>query len=314
LNVNYPITQLLQPMRPSLPILAAAATGILVGAAIVVTRFVIAQTEPASLAFLRYLLGCVCLLPPWLMAEKRPFAPREWLPLGLLGIVQFGAVVGLLNYALQTVPSARAALIFATSPLLTLLLAAVFGQEPITWPKATGVLLTIVGVGLALGERLVVEDGSGQNWWGETAVFISAFCAALCSVLYRPYLRKYPPLQISLYAMFASVLFLAVLAAGEGFFQGWPQFTEGGWLAVGFIGLNSGVGYYLWLWALRHTTATNVTIFLALNPITAATLGVLFLGEGISIPFLWGLGCVIVGLWLSLKVKAQLGGKDVGFT
>jgi hypothetical protein len=67
-------------------------------------------------------------------------------------------------------------------------------------------------------------------------------------------------------------------------------------------------------WTAEFNPTSNVTIFLALNPITAATLGVLFLGEGISIPFLWGLGCVIVGLWLSLKVKVQLGGKDVGFT
>jgi drug/metabolite transporter (DMT)-like permease len=312
LIIDYTMTP--HSIRSSLPILAAAATGILVGAAIVVTRFVIAQTQPASLAFLRYLLGCVCLLPFWLRVEKRPFAPRDWLPIGLLGIVQFGAVVGLLNYALQSVPSARAALIFATSPLLTMLLAAAFGQEHITLPKAAGVLLTIVGVGLALGERLVTEAGTGQGWLGETAVFGSAFCAALCSVLYRPYLRKYPPLQISLYAMFASVLFLAVLAAREGFFQAWPHFTTGGWLAVGFIGLNSGVGYYLWLWALHHTTATNVTIFLALNPITAAGLGVLFLGEVISIPFLWGLACVIAGLWLALKVRLHIGGKDVGVT
>jgi drug/metabolite transporter (DMT)-like permease len=65
---------------------------------------------------------------------------------------------------------------------------------------------------------------------------------------------------------------------------------------------------------LHHTTATNVTIFLALNPITAAGLGVLFLGEVISIPFLWGLACVIAGLWLALKVRLQIGGKDVGVT
>ena len=84
-------------------------------------------------------------------------------------------------------------------------------------------------------------------------------------------------------------------------------------MAVGFIGL-SGVGYYLWLWALRYTSATNVTIFLALNPITAATLGVLFLGEVVSIRFLWGLGCVVAGLWLALKTRIRFGGGDVGVT
>jgi drug/metabolite transporter (DMT)-like permease len=51
-----------------------------------------------------------------------------------------------------------------------------------------------------------------------------------------------------------------VLAAAEGFFAAPPRFTGGGWLAVGFIGLSSGIGYYLWLWALNHAPATQVTM------------------------------------------------------
>jgi len=51
-------------MAKLLPIAAAAASGILVGTAIVATRFVINQTGPASLALLRYTIGfCACCLP-----------------------------------------------------------------------------------------------------------------------------------------------------------------------------------------------------------------------------------------------------------
>ena len=70
-------------------------------------------------------------------------------------------------------------------------------------------------------------------------------------------------------------------------------------MAVGFIGVSSGIGYYLWLWALNHTTPTKVTVFLALSPVTATVLGGVFLAEKISPPFLWGLVCVALGLWLS---------------
>jgi drug/metabolite transporter (DMT)-like permease len=99
--------------------------------------------------------------------------------------------------------------------------------------------------------------------------------------------------------MFASVIFLAALAAAEGFFNSLPHFTVGGWLAVGFIGISSGLGYYLWLWALSHTTPTKATVFLALSPVTATILGGVFLAEKISPPFLWGLLCVALGLWLA---------------
>ena len=75
--------------------------------------------------------------------------------------------------------------------------------------------------------------------------------------------------------------------------------TAGGWLAVVFIGISSGVGYYLWLWALGHATPTQVTVFLALSPVTAAGLGALLLGEGISTMSLLGLAAVALGLWLA---------------
>ncbi|HET8575811.1 MAG TPA: DMT family transporter [Methylomirabilota bacterium] len=281
-------------------VLAAAATGILVGAAMVATRFVVDQTGPVSLALLRYLIGSGCLLPPVLLSARRTrFERRDLLPIGLLGITQFGILIVLLNYGLRFIPSARAALIFATLPLLTMVLAAALGHERLTAPKIIGVLLTVAGVGLALGEKAVESAVGGHEWIGELAVFASALSGAVCSVLYRPYLRKYPALPVSALAMLASVAFLAVLAGGEGFYRSLPRFTAGGWLAVVFIGVGSGVGYFLWLWALNHATPTRVTVFLALSPLTAAWLGSLILGETVSPMFALGLGSVALGLWLA---------------
>lgn len=285
--------------RLPLPTLAAITNGILVGAAIVATRFVIGQSSPASLALLRYTVGFGCLLIPVLLAPRPRFARGDLLPIALLGITQFGILITLLNYALQYIPSARAALLFSSFPLLTMLIAAALGHERLTLYKSAGVLLTIVGVGFALGEKSLALAESTERWRGEIAVLLSAFSGALCSVLYRPYLRKYPALPVSAFAMLASVGFLAIFAAGEGFFSHPLHFTSGGWLSVLFIGLCSGVGYYLWLWALSRTAATNVTVFLALNPITATILGALLLGERVTAQFLIGLGCVAVGLWVA---------------
>ena len=235
------------------------------------------------------------------------FEWRDLPPIGLLGITQFGILIALLNYALQFIPSARAAMIFATMPLLTMMLATVLGHERLTLAKTVGVLLTIIGVGFALGEKVVQRGGAAHEWVGELAVFASALSGAICSVLYRPYLRKYPTLPVSAFAMLASVGFLAVLAAAEGFFGSLPRFTAGGWLAVVFIGLSSGIGYYLWLWALNHTTPTKVTVFLALSPITAAALGALLLGEKISTMLFLGLACVVFGLWIAHRQGRLVG-------
>ena len=159
-------------------------------------------------------------------------------------------------------------------------------------------LLTIAGVGLALGERAVAAGGT---WLGDAAVGASALTGAVCSVLYRPYLRRYSPLAVSSFAMLAL----------PGGFPGRPRrrdrsacsprhphLAAGGWLAVLFIGIGSGAGYFLWLWALRHAPATRVTMFLALSPLTATALGAAWLGEPVSLPAALGLCTVIAGLWL----------------
>jgi drug/metabolite transporter (DMT)-like permease len=170
----------------------------------VATCLVIDQTHPGSLALLRYTVGAICLLPPLLASARVPFAKRDLLPMSLLGITQFGIVVTLLNYALQFIPSARAALIFASLPLQAMLIAALLGYERLTFAKSLGVLITIIGIGFVLGER-VFDEGNSQGWIGDIAVFTSALAAAACSVLYRPYLQKYPALQISSFDMLAAV-------------------------------------------------------------------------------------------------------------
>jgi len=287
-----------------LPVAAAAATGIMVGSTIVATRFVIAQTHPASLALLRYVVGLACLLPALPLAPRVRFARRDVLPIALLGITQFGILIALLNFGLEHISSSLGALLFATFPLLTMLLAAALGVERLTLPRTLGVSLTVAGVGLALAQRLTIPGWAGAQWLGAAAVLASAFSGAACSVLYRPYLRRYPALPVSAFAMAASVLVLAAMAAGEGFFAAVPRFTMGGWLAIAYIGASSGAGYYLWLWALQHASPTRVTVFLALSPITATLLGVLLLGEAVSGPFLAGLACVAGGLWLAHRERA----------
>jgi drug/metabolite transporter (DMT)-like permease len=288
--------------RARLAALAAAATGVQVGAATVASRFALGEIDPASLAMLRYAIGFLCLVPALIAAPRANFARRDLAPIAVLGIVQFGVLIWLLNYGLRFIPSGRAALIFSAFPLLTMLLAAALGQEKLTGVKSLGVLATILGVGLALGEK--AAGATTDGWTGEIAVFASALCGATCAVLYRPYLRKYPTLPVSALAMLASVVFLAGPALGEGFFSHAPGLSIGGWFAVAFVGVSSGLGYFLWLWALANTTPTRATVFLSLSPVAAMLLGAIFLDETVTALALIGLGFVALGLWLAHRPQS----------
>lgn len=280
---------------------AAAATGVQVGAAMVATRFAVRDFGPASLALLRYAIALLCLLPfAWPHRHLR-VARADLAVIMLLGAMQFGLLIALLNVGLRFVSATDGALLFATFPLLTMLIAAALGRERITAAKTAGVLLTIIGLGVALG----AGTGGADSWIGVLAVLGAALCGAACSVLYRPYLLRYPTLPVSALAMAGSVLCLAPPAALEGLFATAPS-PGPVWLAVLFIGVSSGIGYLLWLWALRHTTPTRVTVFLALSPITAQLLGAAFLHEALTPGTLAGIAGVLAGLWLTSRPAAAM--------
>lgn len=276
----------------------------LVGAGIVASRFVVAEVPPLTLAMLRYAIGFLCLLPfalPLLRDARSVLRGRDVLALAVLGIFQFGVLIALLNWGLLHVGAAQAALIFSLFPLLTLLLAAALGRDQLHPRLIAGVLLSIAGVGLSLLPKLQAVHGGG--WWGELAVLASAAIGAVCSVLYRPYLQRYPTVPVSAFAMLASVFFLAAAALSEQ----WPArvatLTPTSWAVVAFIGVSSAVGYFWWLYALKNESPTRVTVFLALNPVTAALLGAVLLGEPLQAHLLLALALIAAGLWLATRAQ-----------
>lgn len=282
--------------RGTLALWAAAFCGVQVGAATAASRAIVPVFGPGPLAALRYAVAVAILLPFYLRARSARFGTRDFAAVALLGVFQFGVLIALLNVGLLTVPASRAATLFATSPLMTMGLAAAIGQERLTAPKLAGVALTVAGVALALG-----GGGEGGDAAGAAAVLAAAAVGAGCSVLYRPYLARHPSFDVGFVAMAAALVALTPWAALEGFRPVWTEATAADWALVGFVGLSSGVGFTIWLWALKHATPTRVTVFQALGPVTAALLGALTLGEAVGLATAGGVAAVAGGLWLTTR-------------
>jgi drug/metabolite transporter (DMT)-like permease len=289
-------------IKPAL--IAAAGSSVLVGAGIAVSRLALGEVPPLTLAMLRYAIGFACLLPfAWRIRLRGSL--RDMTGMALLGIGQFGVLIALLNFGLQRIGAAQAALIFSLFPLITLMLSSLLGRERITLPLLAGVLVSIAGVAMSLAPKL---EAHGASWWGEMAVLGSAAIGATCSVLYRPYLRRYPTLPVSAFAMLASVFVLAPVAWPEHWVQRVPNFSAAAWAATLFVGISSGIGYFAWLYALKHESPTRVTVFLALSPPTAALMGWAMLGEPVHAGVGAGLLLVAAGLWLATRAGSKAPG------
>jgi drug/metabolite transporter (DMT)-like permease len=212
-----------------------------------------------------------------------------------LGVTQFGLLIALLNLGLQSIDAGLAALLFATFPLMTLAIATLAGYERFDAALAAGVLLSVAGVGVALGVR--APDMPAQALAiGSGCVLASALCGAICSVLYRPLLDRHAMLPMGALAMAAAVVVLAPAAWAEGLPARAGQLSAAQWAVVIAVGLSSGVGYWLWLWVLKHAAPTQATAFLALSPVTAALIGAVALGEMPSAGLAAGIMAIVAGL------------------
>jgi drug/metabolite transporter (DMT)-like permease len=285
--------------------IAAAVVGVQTGAAIVATRAVVHELGPASLAFLRYAVGAAVLLPlawKWgLLPTWRRLPTRSRVVVAGLGVLQFGGNTALFNVGLQQLPAGTGALLYTAFPVLAMVLATLMGRERFSRRVLCGVLLSMVGVAVALGVPPVPAPGSEVS--GALWVLAAAAIGAACAVLYQPYLRNYAALPVGFVAMLASVLALAAPAVFEGVAHSAQQLGSGAWAAVVFSGCSSGLGYALWLWALARAPASRVTAFLALSPVTALLLGAWCLGEPLDWHAALGTACVVAGLWLSSRVR-----------
>ncbi|SAI69296.1 regulatory protein [Bordetella ansorpii] len=282
---------------------AAAAVGTLVGAAMVLTRMVSPDVPPATLAFLRYLIGVLVLLLPLHRARFPSYAPRDAVGIAVLGIFQFAILILLLNHALISVPATTCALVFSTMPLMTMCLAVMARRERFDAWRSAGIAMAFGGVAYLLLAAPAAAGTVRGAGFGIAAAVGATVIGASTSLLYRPYLRRYPALATCRLAMLAAVLFLSAycLAVSEPLM---PALTPPQWLAVGFIGVSSGVGYFCWLWALAKLEASKVAAFQALGPVTAAVLEAL-LGKRLpAAEVMLALALVCLGLFLATRSRA----------
>ena len=78
------------------------------------------------------------------------------------------------------------------------------------------------------------------------------------------------------------------------------SFGAAQWTAVVFIGLAGGaLAFYLWVYALEHTTPTRVANTMTINPIAASLLAAVLVGEPLGLNLAVGIAAVAVGIWLA---------------
>ena len=270
----------------------------------ILARGVAGSVPPFSIAFFRWSIVALGLLPAIVMAlrEKPGLLQGQTFGIVVAGFLGMFVCGGPVYLAGVTTSAINLALIMALAPLAVLLFSFVSGQEPIHRTQIVGMLLSLAGAGLiitkgqhALGAGVVTGDllalMAMLGWAGYT--LLQNRVGSGISFLAR----------IGLFAA-AGALFSLPFAIHEMWTVPAATFSVRAAEVYLFAGLIPGLfayAAYAWLGAKFGAVSTSLSLYL--GPIVSAVLSILFLGEAPTVVHLIGGALSLGGMWLSLQAK-----------
>lgn len=277
-------------------------TMLLWGGTFIAGRLLAEAMDPAGAAFLRFAIASLAMLAavPLLEGRLKLPPPRLWLPLFLLGLTGVYAYNVFFFHGLQHISAGRASLIVAGTPLMITLLAAVFLGERLTLVKGSGVLLSLAGAVVVIGNGQPATLFSGGFGRGEQALLGCVLSWSAYSLIGRQVLRTLPPLTSVCYASLIGTLLLAIPAVGTGIFTRLAAISPLSWLSLAYLGLGgTALAFSLYSMAIKKIGAARAGIFINLVPVFSLLLAWLLLHETIKPAVLAGGVLVLAGVSLA---------------
>lgn len=285
-------------MDSTIGVLIAIVSSSLGGSAAAVTRYLVGDADPITLAILRWGVGFIFVLPVAFLLRAK-FPPREdWLAVAALGICFFGLFFVFYNVAVGYTTAARASLALSTLPLQTMIVGALLGIERLTMRKTLGVAIAMLGVFAALASGLSAAPKGA--WRGEAIMTGAVLCMAFYNVWSRRFIVRSSALGFLCVGMGAgaAVLILAGLLSGR--VAVLADFNAAQWTAGLYLGIGGGAAaFILWVMALQRTTPTLVANTMTVNPIAAGLLATQLVGEPITANLVAGLVAVFLGILIA---------------
>lgn len=283
--------------------LALTASAFFWGAGFSVTRFALQTVTPVEFLAGASVFAAVTQMI-WTATRGNwhylKLPPQLLWPMVALGLLSQNILNGLTNLGLASTTATNAALIYGFSPVLIGLLAAIFLRESLSAQKILGAIVGFAGVALVITQwspRTVQLHGvmAGNLWVLAAACYWAGY-----AIVTRLLTQRVPPEAFTFYILVLGV-FMPVtwvwVKENRSCFAGVNFPTL---LAMGFAGLcTATLAMNFWNWGLAHVEASRVGMFSYLEPVFAAAVAMIFLGERLTWPTLAGSALVFAGIFFS---------------
>ena len=259
-------------------------------------KVLVEHLPPLTVVLGRVSFAAVALVAiVYLSGQRMPTSPRAWGPFFVLGALNNVIPFTLIVWGETRIASGLAAILNATTPLFTILLAHVMTREErLTPQKIAGVLLGLAGVVILIGPSAV--NGLSLRSIAQLAVLGAAVSYGLAGIYARRF-KETPPLvtaagQVSASTLMAFPLALLVDRPWTLTAPSWETWSALLALAV----LCTSIAYVMYFRILAAAGATNASLVTFLVPIGALALGIRLLGEHPSTGDVIGMLTIFAGL------------------
>jgi drug/metabolite transporter (DMT)-like permease len=269
------------PPSTALAYAALAGAGSLWGTGFLAGKIAFRELDVGHMVLYRLLFACAGLLP---VAIARGVRVRraDWTLLGASAL--FGVpVLFLVEFeGLARTTVAHASLMFGTMPMLLAVAAALFAKERLDRGGWAAIGASTLGAVLIVWATPVTDAGGGPTVLGDLLVVASHLSAIVWVLTSQRLMQRYTPAVVT-----AAVLWLgtAMLAAWVVAVHGLPpvRLSALSWLALASQGLlATTVATLLWNWGVARVPASRAGVFVNLEPVIGAILGVTILGESLG--------------------------------
>lgn len=308
-----------------IPVFALATAGCLWGTGFFFAKIALREMPVSTMVLFNLLFACVGLLP-FLFLDHPRFTRGEWVWILAAAVLEVPIVILLQVKGLSLTTVSHAALMVGTLPMLLSVAAVVLAGEELH-SKSSGiigrmrsiaavlftreqlhlggwvaVLASTVGAGMIALSSGRDSGGAGPTLRGDLLVALSLFGSIGWILISKRLMQRHSPLIVTTVVYWIGTLMLvAVVMTASGLPS--VHYSLHAWVAVAMLGLlSTATTAVLWNWGLKRVPESQAGIFINLEPMVGAILGVSVLHENLGRMGLAG-GALILGgaVYLSFR-------------
>ncbi|TVZ52777.1 DMT family transporter [Dokdonia sp. Hel_I_53] len=224
----------------------------------------------------------------------------------IISCALFGMTLNMLMFfkGLELSTPINSSVVITLSPVILLILSALFLKEKITWLKGSGIAIGLIGALILILFGVKTQTNAPNITLGNTLFIINATAYSIYLILVKPLTAKYSSITLMKWFFLIAIFTNAPV--------GLPQFLEIQWseLPLNVIGVMLfvvvGTTYLTYLFnvfALKELKPSTIGAFIYLQPLIATIVAIILGADSLSTIRIIAASLIFLGVYLSTKRK-----------